>query len=135
MLSKIDEYFLTITEAGSLSKAAQILYVSQPSLTKQIKYLEAKLGTPLFDHSTKPLRLNAAGEIYRKYLLDSIQKEEKLLLELQEANDKKRGVLTVGTPPYQGRFLLPKILPEFLKIIPTCPLRSPKRMEHRYKLP
>ena len=61
MMTRSDEYFLTVIKCGSLSKAAEALYISQPSLTKQIKHLEARLGTHLFNHDSKPLQLNAAG--------------------------------------------------------------------------
>ena len=119
MISKIDQYFLTIIKTGSLSKAAEVLYISQPSLTKQIKCLEAQLGTPLFDHGTKPLRLNAAGEVYREYLAEAVRKEEQLLRELQEANDRKRGTLSIGTPPYLGHFFLPRLLSAFFNVYPN----------------
>lgn len=119
MITKADEYFLTVVRTSSLSKAAEILYTSQPSLTKQIKRLESRLGTHLFNHNAKPLQLNAAGEIYRQYLLETIRSEEQLLKDLHEANENKRGTLRIGTPPYLGQFLLPKILPLFQEMYPN----------------
>ena len=56
------EYFVAIVEAGSLTKAAEHLYVSQPSLSQYLKRLEASLGVELFDRSTSPLRLTYTGE-------------------------------------------------------------------------
>ena len=48
MLSKNDELFLTVAKSESISKAAEQLYISQPSLTKRMQQLEAQLGVALF---------------------------------------------------------------------------------------
>ena len=58
------EYFVAIVDEGSLTKAAEHLYVSQPSLSQYLKRLEASLGVELFDRSTSPLRLTYTGERY-----------------------------------------------------------------------
>ena len=50
------EYFVAIVDEGSLTKAAEHLYVSQPSLSQYLKRLEANLGVELFDRSASPLR-------------------------------------------------------------------------------
>lgn len=52
MLSKNDELFLTVAKSESISKAAEQLYISQPSLTKRMQQLEAQLGVALFDHKS-----------------------------------------------------------------------------------
>ena len=56
------EYFVAIVDEGSLTKAAEHLYVSQPSLSQYLKRLEANLGVELFDRSASPLRLTYTGE-------------------------------------------------------------------------
>ncbi|WP_436500601.1 LysR family transcriptional regulator [Actinokineospora sp. HUAS TT18] len=53
--------FLAIAEEGSLTRAAERLYVSQPALTKQVKHLEALVGVPLFTRSRTGMELTAAG--------------------------------------------------------------------------
>lgn len=58
-------YIRTIYEAGSISRAAQQLYISQPSLSQLLKNIEKKVGAPLFDRSIQPLRPTTIG---RKYL-------------------------------------------------------------------
>lgn len=60
-------YFLKAADCMSFSRAAQELYVSQPSVSRQIKALEAELGYPLFDRSTKnAIQLTAAGLVYQE---------------------------------------------------------------------
>ena len=65
------EYFVAIVDEGSLTKAAEHLYVSQPSLSQYLKRLEANLGVELFDRSASPLRLTYTGERYYQYVLQS----------------------------------------------------------------
>lgn len=113
MLNKTDLYFLTIVGEGNLTRAAEALYVSQPSLTKYIQRLEHQLGTPLFDHATSPLRLNEAGELYYRHLLEQISREEDLKRRLGEIRQEERGTLRLGTPDYCSQCYLPWILQQF----------------------
>ena len=73
------EYFLTIAEVGNLTKAAQILYTTQPALSQYLKRLEKSLGVELFDRSTSPLKLTFTGERYYRHVLQ-LQKMDKELL-------------------------------------------------------
>ncbi len=61
------EYFLAVAELRSFSVAADTLYVSQSSLSKQIMALEKELGVALFDRSKRSIALTAAGETFRKH--------------------------------------------------------------------
>ena len=70
------EYFAAIVEAGSLTRAAEQLYISQPSLSQYVKRLEANLGVELFDRSTSPLRLTYTGERYYQYVLQLMKLDE-----------------------------------------------------------
>jgi DNA-binding transcriptional LysR family regulator len=54
-------YFVAVAEALSFTKAAERLHLAQPSLTRQIKDLEAESGLRLFDRAGKQISLNAAG--------------------------------------------------------------------------
>lgn len=72
-----NEYFLTIIEEGSLSKAAQKLYLSQPSLSQYVKRMEKRLGVELFDHNSSPLKLTYSGERYYEFLLEEQKMRKK----------------------------------------------------------
>ena len=62
MVFKNFEYFIAIAEEGSISKAAERLYISQPSLSKYLKRLEENFGEELFCRESYPLKLTKAGE-------------------------------------------------------------------------
>ena len=85
-------YFLAATEHGSFSAAANSLLLAQPSLSEQIRRLEAELGVPLFVRAGRGVELTDAGRILRPYA-------ERVLAEAQEAMESVREVrdLTGGT--------------------------------------
>jgi DNA-binding transcriptional LysR family regulator len=58
------QYFVAIAEDGSISRSAERLFVAQPSLSAQIKSLEAELGGPLFERIPRGVRLTAAGKAF-----------------------------------------------------------------------
>ena len=122
MVSKTDLYFLTIAKTGSLTQAAQQLYVSQPSLSKYLQRLEARLGAPLFDRSVSPMRLTECGTLYLQHLKDAIEQEKQLLEQIGEITQNVRGTLRLGIPSFCGQCYLPKVLPIFVKEFPHVSL-------------
>ncbi len=71
-------YFLAVADAAHFTRAAQKLWVSQPTLSQQIKQLEEELGAPLFHRGAGGVQLTAAGEKFRPYA-------ERVLHEMEEA--------------------------------------------------
>ena len=66
-------YFITAAQFQNLSRAASVLHVTQPALSKSISKLESELGVRLFDRSGKKVTLNKNGEQFLKYAINSIQ--------------------------------------------------------------
>ena len=64
MLNEIYEFFLKVSEMGSISKAADKLYISQPALSQQLKNLEKELDASLFIRSNKGIELTGEGKIF-----------------------------------------------------------------------
>ncbi|SFM58156.1 LysR family transcriptional regulator [Variovorax sp. OV329] len=98
-------YFITVLEAGSLSRAAGSLYIAQPALTAQIKKLEAELGAQLFDRSHAGVTPTPAGvQLYedaRRLLSDADAVRERI----QRLPQGPEGSVTVALP-----FLLASLL-------------------------
>lgn len=115
MYVKNPEYFLTVIREGSISKAAEALYLSQPYLSQCIARLERELGVKLFDRSHMPLTLTEAGRLYQQYLESVGVLTGKFESRLEEVRTGKRRPLNVGTTPWRGSVLLPDILPEYTR--------------------
>lgn len=111
-IQKLD-YFITIAETGNLTKAAEMLYVSQPSLSQYLKRLENSLGVALFDRTTSPMKLTFSGEKYYAYALEARRQEENIRLEIQDIKEEISGKLRLGVPLWRGSTILPEVFPSF----------------------
>lgn len=122
MIFKNPEYFLSIVENGSLTRASEKLYVSQPYLSQYLKRLEDNLGVMLFDHTTSPLKLTYVGEQYYNYVLQVMKLSDQVRKEFSDAQNYESGRLRLGTALWRGSCLLPEIYPTFHKKYPKIHL-------------
>lgn len=110
-------YFLKVAELGSVSKAAPLVFLSQPALTLQIQALEEELGLSLFERHHRGLKLTAQGErLYQRAKLLS-DWERETLSALEEEN-RPTGVLKIGTYTTASSYLLAPKLKAFFKDFP-----------------
>lgn len=116
------EYFIAIVQCGSLTKAAEKLFVSQPSLSQYLKRLEHNLGVELFDHGSSPLRLTFTGERYYRHVLQLQRMEKELLKEFQDIKSEVSGRLRLGIALWRGACLLPDVFPYFHQKYPDIEL-------------
>lgn len=112
------EYFLKIVEYKSISKAAEHLFVSQPSLTKYLQRLESTVGARLFDRTRSPLTLTAAGESFYAYVLQVQEAEKTLTKQIYEIKNCGRDRIHIGMALWRANVLLPEFLPYFLEKYP-----------------
>ncbi|MFT6436851.1 MAG: DNA-binding transcriptional LysR family regulator [Candidatus Azotimanducaceae bacterium] len=102
-----------ITEAGSLTKAAEILFVSQPTLSKRLARLESQLSTTLFHRSATGL----APSSVTKYIIKEAQPLKAQLARIerhvQQLTDLQTGVVRIGVGPIIEQVLLPAVLKKF----------------------
>lgn len=122
-MNKNPEYFKMIVQEGSITKAAEKMFVSQPYLSQYITKLEKELDIKLLNRNKTPLELTEAGKIYYAYLRNSQQLNKKLILELDSLNYQRSITLNLGFSPWRGSTLLPDILPIFSKRYPKVQLQ------------
>ena len=126
-------YLDTLLEESNFTKAARALYISQPYLTQTIKRLEEKLGIKLINR-TVPFTLTEAGTIYYKYLESSVASKRKLHSQLIKYENPKLEVIRISVLESLGCFLIPAILPDFLKSHPNIKVQlsevSPRTSEN-----
>ena len=112
-----------IATEKSFTKAATILYLSQPSVTKQIKLLEKNLNTLLINRQRNFISLTETGKILLKYtdrILTLCEESCRALIDLKNGD---RGNLNVGSSQTIGTYLLPRILALFAQNYPQINLK------------
>lgn len=90
------KYFIAITEYSSFTKAAEHLYVTQPTLSRQIADLEDEFGVQLFNRGKRSLSLTPAGEICLKEAREIVARCDNLTQRLKHINGEVSGTLNVG---------------------------------------
>lgn len=101
-------------EAGTFSKAAELLHITQSAVSQRIKFLEEHFGQQLLDRSGQRLVLTSSGKIVFDKAKDILDKEKELLTCLQDSAAQKR--LSLCCTPTFGMAYLPQVLSNFLRI-------------------
>lgn len=116
-------YLLTIREYGNISRAAEELYVAQPSLSQMLKELEADMGKEVFVRGKD----GVSGSVFGRELLNRLEDVRDLFaqirIELEEFQQMKKGTITFGIPLNLGTYLLPRIIPVFRERFPGIRIR------------
>lgn len=114
--------FKAIASEKSFTHAAEILFLSQPSLSKQIKTLENRLGISLLNRTNYKISLTEAGIVFLQYSERILALCEESCRALNDLKDGERGNLKVGASQTIGAYLMPRVLTLFSKNYPQINL-------------
>ena len=89
-------YFIAVAECRSVTKAAQQLYISQPSLSRCIAAVEEEAGTLLLDRTSRPLSLTFAGQQYYATAKKMLELNDDLNRQLKDITDCSSGQIIIG---------------------------------------
>ncbi|PYK93089.1 MAG: hypothetical protein DME36_10800 [Verrucomicrobia bacterium] len=103
-------YFLAVAEAGSFSRAADRLGISQPAISQQMRDLETGLRVSLFQRRGKRILLTSAGLIFQEHARAILRQLENFLEELNREPGQLRGTLHLGVVPVLNVALVPHLL-------------------------
>lgn len=103
-------YFLAVADAAHFTRAAQKLYVSQPTLSQQIKQLEDELGAPLFHRGAGGVQLTVAGERFRPYAERVLHEMDEAVSALGQGEALPLEPIRVGALEGTGDYLLPSVV-------------------------
>jgi LysR family cyn operon transcriptional activator len=106
-------YFLAAAHSESFTRAADVLHITQPTLSHQIKQIEDELGMPVFDRVGRVVKLTTAGEVFVGYAKRALQEVDSGMDALHELSNLRHGKLTLGVLSSFGTFRLPQILGNF----------------------
>ena len=95
---RVLRYFLETAREGNMTRAAERLFISQPTMSKQLKELEKELGTKLFIRSNYSIRLTDAGMLLRERAEDILSLVDKTEAEFKSLEEINSGDIYVGAP-------------------------------------
>lgn len=110
--------FMAVAEKKSFSEAGKILFVTQPTITSQIKALEEELHTKLFERTTKKVEMTQSAIILYKYAREIIHLSDSAKKEILKIEDMVHGDLSMGCSLTIGEYILPAYLKEFKDMYP-----------------
>ena len=109
------ETFCRVASLKGFSKAAEDLFLTQPTVSGHILSLEQSLSLRLFDRTSKEVRLTKAGEVLLKYASRILSSRRDLLNALSEFSEGIRGELFLGASTIPGEYILPRLIGDFKK--------------------
>ena len=111
-------YVLILAQEGSFARAADLLNISQPSLSQYVKKIEQQLGVQLFDRTGGAVRLTDAGRIYIDAGRKILDIEHHMCGQFNDLSDNKAGSIVIGTSPYRSAVMMPVIARKFQEKYP-----------------
>ncbi|MBM4180564.1 MAG: transcriptional regulator CynR [Betaproteobacteria bacterium] len=116
-------YLIAVAEHHSFTRAAEVLFVSQPTLSQQIKQLEDLLDVQLLDRTGRTVRLTAAGEVYLHHARRALDELGLAARAIHELQDLSRGSLRLGMTPITD-YLATPLLNQFIARYPGISMNT-----------
>lgn len=115
------KYFVKVAETLNFSEAAKALFVTQSTLSQQVKQLEGELGTQLLVRSSHRVALTEAGEIILQHARQAIHEAELCAEKINDLNNLASGTLNIGVT-YSFSPILTETILSFMKMYPKIKL-------------
>ena len=106
-------YFRETVQARSIRKAAERINIAPSAVNRQIIKLEEQLTTPLFERSSKGLKLTASGELFYRWVLKSQADLDQTIAEIGDLRGARRGNVVVACEEGIGKDFLPSVIQSF----------------------
>ncbi|MBI5792063.1 MAG: LysR family transcriptional regulator [Rhodocyclales bacterium] len=116
------EYFVRVAELGSFSKAAMILNIAQPALSRQVRLLETDLHVNLLTRTGRGVVLTDVGQRLFDHSVGILQLVARATEDIESARDEPAGRIVIGLPPSMGRLLTPPLVDGFRRSLPKARL-------------
>ena len=112
-------YIYEVYKEMSFSRAAQKLFISQPSLSAAVKKEEERIGAPIFDRSTNPIHLTEVGQEYIRAVERIMDAENSFESYVRDLTELRHGALSIGGTNFFVSYVLPPILSRFTASYPS----------------
>lgn len=114
------EYFVHVAERGSFTRAASVVRVAQPALSRQVRALEVELRQALFDRNGRGVTLTEAGKRLLAHGRGLLQQAQRARQDLEDHRGAPTGRLALGVPPSVGRLLTLPLVEVFQRQLPQA---------------
>ncbi len=114
-MNTVANYAYQVYKKESFTKAAEALYISQPSLSAAISRLEKELGFKIFDRSSIPLSLTVEGRIYIESIEEIAEIEDNMRKRIKKLSDIDHGSIIIGGLSHASYLIMSEICGEFYK--------------------
>lgn len=115
---------LAVVREGSFTAAAKSLFITQPTLSHQIRQIEEQLGSPIFVRSKTAIELTPAGHVYVQAARRILQIETQMNEALGALSGTYEGILRLGLPAQRADELLPQVLADFYALYPNVRIEA-----------
>lgn len=121
------QIFMAIVKHGSYTKAANVLFISQPTLSKSMKRLENELQAQLLQRTTRQLQVTDIGAVVYEHGQKILYNLQELGQSIQDIRDVQLGTIKLGIPPLIGTLFFPEIARAFHQEYPKVTLELVER--------
>ena len=123
MNSRQLQYAILLGRIRNFSQVAEQLKITQPALSKQILSLEQELGVKLFDRSTNPVTVTAAGDHFLREAQELLYREDQLQRSMERYRSGEEGELVIGVTPFRSAYLMPSVVAQLRRRFPGIRVR------------
>ena len=120
---RVLKYFLMIAREENITRAAQLLHVTQPTLSRQIKELEEELGTKLFERSNHRIILTQDGLLLRRRAQEIVELTERTEKDFAHKDEELTGEIAIGSGETRSVSVLAEVLSSFRQRYPRVRYR------------
>lgn len=110
---RVLRYFLTVVREESITKAAEVLHITQPTLSRQLAQMEETLGVQLFIRGTRKIVLTNEGMLMRRRAEEILELVDKTEREIMEQEEQIEGVVAIGCGDLKAVQILPELIRSF----------------------
>lgn len=110
---RVLRYFLTVVREQSITKASEVLHITQPTLSRQLAQMEEEIGVKLFDRGTRKITLTNEGLLLRRRAEEILQLVDKTEKELIVQEEQVEGKITIGCGETASVQILPELIESF----------------------
>lgn len=115
---RVLRYFLTVVREESITKASEVLHITQPTLSRQLSQMEEEVGVKLFERGPRKITLTNEGILLRRRAEEILQLVDKTQKELIEQDELVEGKVSIGCGEIAAVQLLPELFKEFREKYP-----------------